>query len=346
VLKPGKIGVVLVLDKNMPANRPFVLLNGVLMMAATKTGFGIVLNIYDGNSLDRLRADPAGAVLSPQALDLEPTPSGAAPQPAARALPRNPGPSLLPPDSSSAPALKALSTQANKVVRLNVGGRLFVTSLLTLNAAGSSAISQLLEQQVTRPGSVLQDEAGVLFIDRDPDLFTVVLNYLRTGKLILEGSKATEAQIIDELSFLGIPIVNGFAPEGPRYEGATRLHESIADSVKSTRILAARWVADNLPQIESFIVGKANHHTLATLHFSALNPESEFYCNDINTRGPAALQWKDSALFINCAAFELQRLLQIEVRARASIHQHLRDGHHVDLLFDWSRFSLGAGGGQ
>jgi hypothetical protein len=102
------------------------------------------------------------------------------------------------------------------LVRLNVGGRLFCTSAATLAPSSASFFSALLSGRMTS----LMDETGVscfvcsprirfclfrilsptpsyrtalrsahsckaYFIDRDPDLFAIVLNYLRTNKVML-----------------------------------------------------------------------------------------------------------------------------------------------------------------
>ncbi|TGZ47686.1 hypothetical protein CRM22_011033 [Opisthorchis felineus] len=70
-----------------------------------------------------------------------------------------------------------------EIVHLNVGGRKFSTSRNTLLWSGDSFFSVLLGGRIPS----CKDEDGAYFIDRDPDLFAVILNYLRTRELNVSG---------------------------------------------------------------------------------------------------------------------------------------------------------------
>ena len=63
------------------------------------------------------------------------------------------------------------------LITLDVGGKLFKTRVSTLlpNKKTENLFTPLLE------GS---SKGEVIFIDRDPDYFAVVLNFLRTGILV------------------------------------------------------------------------------------------------------------------------------------------------------------------
>lgn len=61
------------------------------------------------------------------------------------------------------------------IVRLNVGGRVFATSHSTLTYFPDTMLSKLVSGDIPSH----RDETGAFFIDRDPDLFCHVLNYLR-----------------------------------------------------------------------------------------------------------------------------------------------------------------------
>jgi hypothetical protein len=67
------------------------------------------------------------------------------------------------------------------IVKLNVGGTLFVTAHSTLTWPGSDCFFSILLRG-DRP-SARDDETGAYFIDRDPKLFAVILNYLRTREV-------------------------------------------------------------------------------------------------------------------------------------------------------------------
>ncbi|KAF4532204.1 hypothetical protein B566_EDAN002267 [Ephemera danica] len=62
------------------------------------------------------------------------------------------------------------------IVHLNVGGTRFSTSRQTLLCVPDSFFTSLLCGRI----SSVRDEMGYIFIDRDPKLFSTILNYLRT----------------------------------------------------------------------------------------------------------------------------------------------------------------------
>jgi hypothetical protein len=68
----------------------------------------------------------------------------------------------------------------NKIVRLNVGGKIFDTSLETLQKYPKSLLGAAFNDDM-RPAEI--DQNGDYFFDRDPELFSFILNFYRTGKL-------------------------------------------------------------------------------------------------------------------------------------------------------------------
>ncbi|XP_073999721.1 BTB/POZ domain-containing protein KCTD3 isoform X2 [Rhodnius prolixus] len=65
------------------------------------------------------------------------------------------------------------------IIHLNVGGKRFSTSRQTLMWIPETFFTALLSGRI----SSLRDEAGAYFIDRDPNLFARILNYLRTREI-------------------------------------------------------------------------------------------------------------------------------------------------------------------
>ncbi|XP_013402307.1 BTB/POZ domain-containing protein KCTD3 [Lingula anatina] len=65
------------------------------------------------------------------------------------------------------------------IINLNVGGTRFSTSRQTLTWSTDSFFTSLLSGRI----SSLKDETGSIFIDRDPKLFSLILNYLRTKEI-------------------------------------------------------------------------------------------------------------------------------------------------------------------
>ena len=75
-----------------------------------------------------------------------------------------------------------------KWIRLNVGGKHFLTDRSTLQMkVPSSMLARMFASEDTgilSPGA--KDEQGAVIIDRSPKYFEPILNYLRTGALILD----------------------------------------------------------------------------------------------------------------------------------------------------------------
>lgn len=72
-------------------------------------------------------------------------------------------------------------SHAGDIVHLNVGGTRFSTSRQTLTWIPDSFFTALLSGRIPS----LRDETGAIFIDRDPQNFSVILNYLRTRDIDL-----------------------------------------------------------------------------------------------------------------------------------------------------------------
>ncbi|XP_063922252.1 BTB/POZ domain-containing protein KCTD3 [Zophobas morio] len=73
---------------------------------------------------------------------------------------------------------------AGDIIHLNVGGKRFSTSKQTLNLIPDTFFTALLSGRI----SSLRDENGAIFIDRDPEIFSIILNYLRTREIDLHGT--------------------------------------------------------------------------------------------------------------------------------------------------------------
>ncbi|EFO87964.1 hypothetical protein CRE_05736 [Caenorhabditis remanei] len=84
------------------------------------------------------------------------------------------------------------------IVNLNVGGRIFATSCNTLSWIPDSFFTSLLSGRMNS----VRDVSGAIFIDRDPDVFRVILNYLRTKQVDLGGLKVSTLK--HEALFFGL----------------------------------------------------------------------------------------------------------------------------------------------
>eukprot|EP01118_Nematostelium_gracile_P008819 TRINITY_DN2934_c0_g1_i1.p1 TRINITY_DN2934_c0_g1~~TRINITY_DN2934_c0_g1_i1.p1 ORF type:complete len:203 (+),score=46.69 TRINITY_DN2934_c0_g1_i1:2-610(+) len=97
-------------------------------------------------------------------------------------------------------------------INLNIGGKKFVSSKSTLTCLEGTYFSAMLSSDHWRPNS-----EGEYFIDRNPKYFRRVLEYLRTGKLDLEGlSERRKEKLMIELDYYQIPEPTKIAQQ---YEG-------------------------------------------------------------------------------------------------------------------------------
>ncbi|XP_045478317.1 BTB/POZ domain-containing protein KCTD5 [Harmonia axyridis] len=86
-------------------------------------------------------------------------------------------------------------------VRLNVGGTYFLTTKTTLARDPNSFLFRLIQKDSDLKSD--KDETGAYLIDRDPNYFSPILNYLRHGKLIINNGLAEEG-VLEEAEFYNI----------------------------------------------------------------------------------------------------------------------------------------------
>jgi uncharacterized protein YjbI with pentapeptide repeats len=124
-------------------------------------------------------------------------------------------PSTSPPPVVSAPPSVVVSTAAvvapprasvgaqsilhDAWVRLNVGGRIFVTTRSTLTHNGNNMLSFMFGND----WNSATDETGAYLIDRSPEYFAPLLNYLRCGRLILDPG-VSALNVLEEARFFGL----------------------------------------------------------------------------------------------------------------------------------------------
>jgi hypothetical protein len=110
-----------------------------------------------------------------------------------------------PNDASFMVGPRALPTSVPpEIVRLNVGGQLFLTTKTTLIGRGENFFVPLINGEF----STLKDETGAYFVDRNGSYFAPILDYLRNGTLIVPQGLKLES-ILQEASFYSIDVVPG-----------------------------------------------------------------------------------------------------------------------------------------
>ncbi|VDN18263.1 unnamed protein product [Gongylonema pulchrum] len=96
----------------------------------------------------------------------------------------------------------SLFSPSEHIVNLNVGGQRFATSRHTLTWIPDTFFTSLLSGRIP----TVRDETGAVFIDRDPEIFRKILNYLRTKQIDLSGASMTSLK--HEAQYYGLgPLV-------------------------------------------------------------------------------------------------------------------------------------------
>ncbi|XP_055377753.1 BTB/POZ domain-containing protein KCTD9 [Condylostylus longicornis] len=115
----------------------------------------------------------------------------------------------------------------SKWIKLNVGGKLYVTTLSTLiNKEPNSMLSRMFSQGGMNPSDL--DEEGAYLIDRSPHYFEPIINYLRHGQLIYDSHLNTEG-ILEEAKFFGIESLI------PQLEAQLAANNISSDNIPLTR---------------------------------------------------------------------------------------------------------------
>ena len=107
---------------------------------------------------------------------------------------------------SQSPPPGSVCRSSSEIINLNVGGTKFSTSRQTLTQISDTFFTGLLSGRIM----TFRDDTGAIFIDRDPVLFRVILNYLRNRSLSLDEIKLKELK--HEAEFYGLaPLVRKLA---------------------------------------------------------------------------------------------------------------------------------------
>jgi hypothetical protein len=92
---------------------------------------------------------------------------------------------------------------SNTIINLNVGGTHFTTVLATLRTHPDSALCSMF----TQPIAALRDSKdGSYFVDRNPAVFGLILDYLRTGTLVVPRDPLLYTILRREVGFYGLPV--------------------------------------------------------------------------------------------------------------------------------------------
>lgn len=109
-------------------------------------------------------------------------------------------------------------------IKLNVGGKLFETTVSTIRSGGPESLLYALSN---RP----RDDRNPIFIDRDPEIFSVLLSLLRTNRLPSSARRFSKQELFDEAIFYGIEANLKSAISPPSFDG---IDASIVANIRPT----------------------------------------------------------------------------------------------------------------
>uniref|UniRef100_A0A0V0IS77 Putative BTB/POZ domain-containing protein-like n=1 Tax=Solanum chacoense TaxID=4108 RepID=A0A0V0IS77_SOLCH len=90
---------------------------------------------------------------------------------------------------------RAILGQGGDRVKLNVGGKLFETTVSTLRSGGPDSLLSVLSNR---------NSDDPVFIDRDPEIFSALLALLRSNRLPSTAKRFSNQELIDEAVYYGI----------------------------------------------------------------------------------------------------------------------------------------------
>ncbi|KAF8413189.1 hypothetical protein HHK36_001165 [Tetracentron sinense] len=129
----------------------------------------------------------------------------------------------MPPYAGYAPPSNGFAKKKSEsnLITIDVGGQLFQTSKQTLALAGSkSFLSKLLDSSF--------DQFSVPFVDRDPEIFSIILSLLRTGNLPSKAKAFDLQDLISESQFYGIENLLVSSQSNPSQFEAFNLEKSMS----------------------------------------------------------------------------------------------------------------------
>lgn len=120
-----------------------------------------------------------------------------------------------------APLMAPTGRTESNIVSIDVGGQIFQTTKQTLTVAGPKS---LFSDIFHSPASA---QFGVPFIDRDPELFSILLSLLRTGNLPSKAKAFDLQDLVSEAKFYGIESLLVSSQSNPSQLDAFNLEKSL-----------------------------------------------------------------------------------------------------------------------
>ena len=138
------------------------------------------------------------------------------------------------------------SAEDGAILRLNVGGTLFTTTYATVRVSKGSYLERLVAKNGFR--APMRDADGAVFVDRDPETFKIVLDFLRRGSRLALQSCTGELwlRLWDDAEFYGLDALTA-ALRGFRNVdfGAITFEQASAFCVSAADLIRAGFSSGN-----------------------------------------------------------------------------------------------------
>lgn len=106
-------------------------------------------------------------------------------------------------------------------ISLNVGGQIFVTTLQTLRNDANTMLTSMFSGRF----DMTPRRDGSFFIDRDPTHFRFILNFLRTGKIVVPDDPVARKELLLEAEFYNVEAMIEELTPKPEFHESTLLSE-------------------------------------------------------------------------------------------------------------------------
>eukprot|EP01095_Lingulamoeba_sp_RSL-Kostka_P015531 TRINITY_DN7179_c0_g1_i1.p1 TRINITY_DN7179_c0_g1~~TRINITY_DN7179_c0_g1_i1.p1 ORF type:complete len:343 (+),score=65.06 TRINITY_DN7179_c0_g1_i1:163-1191(+) len=171
----------------------------------------------------------------------------------------------------------------SNIIKLNVGGKKYITTRSTIFSKGENFLTILIDNdEKTQGPSTFKDEEGYYFIDRNAEIFALVLDYFRTGVIILEHPSHSRQQILLEYDFYQIYNISShqLLSNSASSESANKLGytKNIDKAINHWKTKVTDWLDINLDLLNSLIYNQSEQgNSHAYLTFTRQNSNSINY---------------------------------------------------------------------
>jgi len=98
---------------------------------------------------------------------------------------------------------RAVVLEPSEIVKLDVGGKHFTSSIATLTKYPNSLLGEVFSGEHSLP----KNEEGRYFIDRNGKYFSYILEYLRDGQWTVPAKKEVRAKLRKEVKYFGLEVI-------------------------------------------------------------------------------------------------------------------------------------------